>query len=65
MVNIHEYLSAMKINLLRRIFQPGNCLVKNVFVCCFVQLLLISEDSEGNTPILSIGKFRTLFGLKC
>ena len=30
MVNIHEYWSAMKINLLRRILQPDNCLVKNV-----------------------------------
>ena len=30
MVNIHEYVSAMKINWLRRIFQPDNCLVKNV-----------------------------------
>ena len=35
MVNIHEYLSAMKINWLRRIFQPDNCLVKNVlFAVC-------------------------------
>ena len=64
MVNIHECLSAIKINCLRQIFQPGNCLAKNVLLL-FVQLLLISEDSEGNTPILSIGKFRTLFGLKC
>ena len=35
LVNIHEYLSAMKINWLRRIFQPDNCLVKNVlFAVC-------------------------------
>ena len=35
MVNIHEYLSAMKVNWLRRIFQPDNCLVKNVlFAVC-------------------------------
>ena len=35
MVNIHEHLSAMKINWLRRIFQPNNCLVKNVlFAVC-------------------------------
>ena len=35
MVHIHEYLSAMKINWLRQIFQPDNCLVKNVlFAVC-------------------------------
>ena len=64
MVNTHEYLSAMKINWLRRMFQPDNCLVKNVlFAVC--PAFANTEDSEGNTPILSIGKFRTLFGLKC
>ena len=35
MVNIHEYLSTMKINWLQQIFQPDNCLVKNVlFAVC-------------------------------
>ena len=35
MVNIHEYLSAMKINWLRQIFQPDNCLIKSVlFAVC-------------------------------
>ena len=36
MVNIHEYLSAMKINWLWQIFQPDNCrLAKNVlFAVC-------------------------------
>lgn len=30
MVNIHEYLSAMKRNWLRRVFQPDDCLAKNI-----------------------------------
>ena len=42
MVNIHEYLSAMKINWLRRIFQPDNyCLVKNVCCCCFFVVVVL------------------------
>ena len=35
-----------------------------MFCLLIVQLLWISEDSEGNTPILFICKFRTLLGLK-
>ena len=36
MVNIHEHLSAMKINWLRLIFQPNNC--KECFDCCLSKI---------------------------